>query len=144
MEISDPFTSTANCVDRLYKEWCKHGKILISVDFDDTVYDFHSAGNDHLRVINILEECQKLGFYITVFTASKPDRFDFIREFMSNIGIQIHSINENPIPLHYGNNGKVYYNILLDDKAGLGQALDILETTVKIIQKNLQLSLTTP
>lgn len=31
----------------------------------------------------------------------------------------------------FGNHGKMYYNILLDDRAGLGQSLDILSQTLE-------------
>jgi hypothetical protein len=52
--------------------------------------------------------------------------------FVEN-NITIASINENPIDLPFGNNGKIYYNILLDDRAGLGQALDTLNKTIELI-----------
>jgi hypothetical protein len=39
----------------------------------------------------------------------------------------IDSINENPINLPYGHHGKIYANIYLDDRAGLNEALNILE-----------------
>lgn len=41
--------------------------------------------------------------------------------------MEIDAINENPIPLPYGKNGKVYANIFIDDRAGLNESLQILE-----------------
>ena len=43
------------------------------------------------------------------------------------IDIEIDTINENPIDLPYGHNGKIYANIFLDDRAGLFQGMEILE-----------------
>jgi hypothetical protein len=64
------------------------------------------------------------------------DRFVFIQEYCKEIGVEIDCINTNPIPLKYGNNGcKIFYNILLDDRAGLGQALETLEVLLNKIDK---------
>ncbi len=132
--MNDPFTTTSKCVERLLKEYNKHNRLIVAVDFDDTVFDYHSGGSGHERVLNALRECKKLGFYLVVWTASDPSRFDEMKVFMHDRGIKIDSINENPIPLPFGNHKKIYYNILLDDRAGLGQSLDTLETVITIIK----------
>ena len=134
MHKQDPYTFTANAVDRLYVEWKKHPKLIVAVDFDDTLYDFHGTGNSHQRLITALKKCNQLGFYVVLWSASKPDRYAFMREFATFAGIEIASVNENPIPLPFGNDRKMYYNILLDDRAGLGQALDTLEITMSLIE----------
>jgi len=125
--MTDPFTSTSKIVQRLHKEYKKHPKLIIAVDFDDTVYDFHGGGAHHDRVQQALLKCNELGFYVVLWTASAPERFAFMREYMQDIGVHISAINENPIELPFGNHKKMYYNILLDDRAGLGQSLDALE-----------------
>jgi len=126
----DTFFDIKTCIDRLYCEWKKHPKLIIAVDFDDTVFDFHNRNQVHDNVINLLHECKKEGFYIVVFTASKPERYDFIKDYMEMKGIEIDGINKNVIELPYGNNGKIYYNILLDDRAGLFQAVTILTSVL--------------
>lgn len=125
--MTDPFTSTSNIVKRLHKEYKKHPKLIIACDFDDTVYDFHKLGTLHERAINVVKQCAALGFYVVLWTAAAPERFNFMKKHMQDNGIHVDAINENPIKLPFGNNGKIYYNILLDDRAGLGQALDALE-----------------
>jgi MoaA/NifB/PqqE/SkfB family radical SAM enzyme len=130
----DTFCSTNNAILRLYREWEKHKKLMVAVDFDDTIFDFHKKGNDHSMVINILKKCNELGFYVTIFTASKPERYDFIRNHMKELGVKIDAINENVVQLPYGNNGKIYYNILLDDRAGLGQAYTTLLSVIEMIR----------
>lgn len=133
--MSDPYTTTLRCVNRLYREYKRHPRIIVACDFDDTVYPYHDKSETHERVFSVLRECQKHNFYIVLWTASAPERFDFMKNFMNENGIKIDSINENPIPLPFGNNGKIYYNILLDDRAGLGSALDTLETLLFLIDK---------
>jgi len=132
--MTDPYTSIATAVSRLYNEWKKHPKLFIAVDFDDTVFDFHSKGQEHTRVLNTLRECCNLGFYIILWTAGLPSRYDAMVDFLKKEGIYVSSINSNPIDFPYGNNGKIYYNILLDDRAGLGAALDTLNLTIHLIK----------
>lgn len=130
----DTYFDTIKCGDRLFFEWEKHPKLIIACDFDDTVFDFHKAGNDHSEIISLLKECKALGFYIVLFSASKPERYPFMIEFMKNIDIEIDGINQNVIDLPYGNNGKIYYNILLDDRAGLFQAATTLLNVINRIK----------
>lgn len=133
--MSDPFLNFENCVDRLIAEWRKHPRLVVAVDFDDTVYDWHSTGSDHKIVLDLLRESQTLNFYIVIWTASDPVRFPFMQEFMRNAGIDIASINVNPIELPFGNHKKIYYNILLDDRAGLSASVAILEETIRRIKE---------
>ena len=125
---------TENCVNRLVKEWKKHGRLIIAIDFDDTIFDFHKTAGDgecYDRVWNVLREANKIGALFVIFTASLPERFDFMKSYFVGTGIEIAAINTNPIKLPFGNNGKIYYNILLDDRAGLGQSLEVLELAVE-------------
>lgn len=132
----DPFTSVYKVVERLHKEYNKHPKLIVAVDFDDTVYDFHKQGTQHTRVLDVLRKCNEFGFYVVLWTASTPERFNFMKEYMEEKQVHIDAINENPIPLPFGNHKKIYYNILLDDRAGLGQALDALEILINDIKNN--------
>lgn len=134
----DFYFSTNNAIARLFKEWQKHPKLIVACDFDDTVFDFHKHGTEHKDVLDLLKKCKELGFYITIFTASKPERYEFMRKFMIENGIEIDAINQNVIPLPFGNNGKIYYNILLDDRAGLGQAYTTLKTLVTLVELELK------
>lgn len=116
-------------LDRLEKEWREHGKIVIAVDYDSTIFPYHTIDNDNdiERVIKTLKIAKETGAYIAIFTCSSPDRHDEIRDYCKTKGLDIDSINENPIHLPYGHHGKIYANIYLDDRAGLNEALNILE-----------------
>lgn len=135
--MKDPHTETERCINRLLSEYRVHKSLIVAVDFDDTVFDFHEAGFQYPEVLQLLSECQELGFHIVLFTGSHPDKYDSQRAYLANRGISIQHINQNPIPLPFGNHGKMYYNILLDDRAGLGQACTILRHTIAAIQKEI-------
>lgn len=133
--IKDPYTDTQRCVDKLLDVYRTHGSIIIAVDFDDTIFDFHKKGFKFPRVEQVLKKCNALNLDIVMFTASMPIRFPFIRDYMKAHGIEIKEINKTIIPnFEFGNSGKLFYNILLDDRAGLGQSLDTLETFIETIK----------
>jgi len=117
-------------MERLKKEWDQHGKIIIGCDFDDTLCHWGLEGFNPARTISILKKAKHIGAYIVIFTASKEERFPEIEAYCKSIGIEIDSINKNPINLPYGNGGKIYANIFVDDRAGLNESLAILEEII--------------
>lgn len=130
----NPYLNTVECAKRLYKEYLRHPRLCIALDFDNSIFDVHNQGHTYEDTISLIKKCQKLNFYITIFTASDESRHLFILEHCKNIGIDVAAINKNPIPLPYGNYGKIYYNILLDDRAGLGEASDTLKMLLWMIE----------
>lgn len=132
--MTDPYLMIDTCVDRLLKEYQKHRKLIVAVDFDDTVFPYHQTDHSHEMVLDLVRECQAVGFYIVIWTASEPIRFPFIKQFMSDNGIEVDSINENPVSLPFGNHKKIYYNILLDDRAGLASSYNILRRVLHHIK----------
>lgn len=131
----DPYADTALCVERLLEVYEQHNSIIVAVDFDDTIFDFHKKGFKFPRVETILKKCNALNLDVVIFTASMPIRFPFIREYMDAHDITIRGINKTILKdFQFGNDNKIFYNILLDDRAGLGQGLDILETFIETIK----------
>lgn len=126
----NPYILTEACVERLYREYQQHGKLIIACDLDDTVFDFHDKGFTYEKIWDTLRKCQDLNFYIVAFTGVNPDKYESVVKHFADNGIKITGINQNPFPLPFGNHGKMYFNILLDDRAGLGQSLEILETVL--------------
>jgi hypothetical protein len=87
--MNDPYLDNILTENRLYNEYQKYGKIIVAVDFDDTCYDYHKAGHTYERVLNLLLDCQKLGFYICVFTGTAKDKWNTIYEYMEKQGLKI-------------------------------------------------------
>lgn len=118
-------------IERLATEWKKHSHIVIAVDYDDTIFPFRSATQEFCdQVIKLLHLSKLTGAYLMIHTSSNKDRHGEIIQYCNNKGLIIDSINCNPIELPYGKDGKPYANIYLDDRAGLNEALDILETAM--------------
>jgi len=112
---------------RLVKEWKEHKKILLAIDFDDTLSPWKFDDFNYEEVFKLVREAKELGAYIVIFTACKPDRYDYIKDYcLTKGGFEIDGVNENVIELPYGNNRKIYYNHLLDDRTALLPAMAIL------------------
>lgn len=124
-------------IQRLLNEWRTYGKIIISVDYDSTLKHWPTIDNheDIKRVIETLQVAKETGAYIVIFTASDIEKFEEIQKYCEEIHLPIDAINRNPIPLPYGNHGKIYYNINLCDRSGLTQSLDILERAMYTIRE---------
>lgn len=115
---------------RLYDEWKQYGKIIIAVDFDDTIspWKFNSLSDmsDMNKTIDIITTARQIGAYIVIFTACNHDRYDEIKSYCLSKGLEIDGINETPLDLPYGKTNKIYANIFLDDRAGLDESLEML------------------
>ena len=114
-------------VDRLLTEWKQHGKIIIAVDYDDTIFPWKFRSQEQCdEVISLLIQAKATGAYIAIFTCSDNSRHKEIDAYCASKGLAIDSINRNPIELPYGKEGKIYYNINLCDRSGLSETCSIL------------------
>lgn len=125
-------------VDRLVKEWQQHGKIIIAVDFDDTISPWSLNSQEECTVvIEALKQAKEVGAYLVIFTACKIDRHIEIKEYCESKGVAIDGINESPLVLPFGNQNKIYANIFIDDRAGLAESLTILtEAMIRVLEGN--------
>lgn len=129
--MTDPYLNHAHCVARLIREWEKHGRLIVALDYDGTCRPFpESDEHTHELVLGLARECSDLGWHIVIWTASNPSRYPMMREHLAREGIKVASVNENPITLPFGLWGKIYYNVLLDDRAGLAAAYAALREVV--------------
>ncbi len=129
-------------LQRLYQEWTQYGKVIIGVDFDDTISPWKFKDPMSLekidKTIQILRVAHETGAYIVIFTACSADRYEEIQAYCEKVKLPIDTINKTPfdIPEGYGRGGKIYANVFLDDRAGLDQALDMLETAMYMVRGN--------
>lgn len=114
---------------RLFEEWKEHGNILIGVDCDDTILPYRENFTDVQKVIDLIKQCVSTGARIIIYTGSAKERYDEILDYCSLVGIEVDAINENLIT-PFGDNRKVYANIYLDDRSGLNEAMEILESAL--------------
>lgn len=132
---SDPFIYRENAKRRLVEEYKKYGKLIIAYDFDYTVHNYREEDTYTYDVVmNLLREWRPYA-KLVVFSASPESRFDYIKEYLNNHHVPFDAINEDIIARPYETR-KIYYNVFLDDRAGLGEVVQILTEILKDIKEN--------
>lgn len=109
--------------DRLRKDYLEHKSIFVAYDYDNTVFDYHNQGINYDKIIKLLRVCKSLGFTLILFTGNEGDKLEIIKRDLNKRNVPYDLINENPLML----TRKPYYNILLDDRAGLKEAYNYLK-----------------
>ena len=129
---SDRYLSLSECVKRLVNDYKTHNNLFVAFDFDNTVFDYHKVGDTFPKIEEILIKLHKLGITLILFTGNEGDKLDTIVKYCEDRGYPPKYINENPIM----KTRKPYYNILLDDRAGLNDAYQTLQLTLNILNLN--------
>ena len=132
----DYYLSDLNVINRLVDEWIKYGhNFVIAYDYDNTVYDYHNQGHRYDDVIGLLRECYDFGAHLVVFTANDEDKHPPIIAYLKENNIPFDAINETPSFVPVKSSKKIYFNILLDDRAGLSSACYCLKDALEIMKK---------
>lgn len=129
--MNDLYMSEMLCTDRLFKEYLEHKSLIIAVDFDDTIYDFDKKGFEYPRVIDLLKEAVKLNMKVVIYTTNQDH--DLITDYCNEIELPIAGINKQLLP-QFKDSGKLYYNILLDDRVGLSSSFGQLTRVINLIK----------
>lgn len=80
-----------------------------------------------MLVIALLKRAKELGLSMYVFTDLHKNTTDIMYKYLEENKIPYDAVNNCPVTVPFGMCGKPYYNILLDDKAGLESAMITLE-----------------
>ena len=133
--MKDPYLSYNNFINRIIEEFNKYKSLIIALDFDDTINDFHKKGYTYDYIIDLLKWYADNNYAkIVIFTASKEDRYPEIENKCKEIGLKIEGIN---IDLIEGQGGrKIYANVFVDDRAGLGYSYKALYRLYEKITEN--------
>ncbi len=117
---------------RLIDEWREHGRLILALDYDDSAFPYKTAtGEECLELIEYLRSIQDK-LWIIIWTASKPERYEEIRNYCSSVGLEIVGVNTAALPnLKFGTESKPYFNLLIDDRAGKELAIQQLKTAYK-------------
>lgn len=130
-------------VTGLLEEYHKYGKLIVAFDFDNTIFDYHNTGGDYSCVIELLKECSLLGFEMILFTTDEDD-YKIMAKQTICMRLGIANITSNTLSAPnisssiFSKSKKPYYNILLDDRAGLEESYEILKYVVDEIKLNQQ------
>jgi len=117
---------------RLYRELKVHGKLLVAVDFDSTIYDYHEEGVDYSHTVELVKRAISLGHEVYIFTANVDH--DLVRQYCVEVGLGELQINTNSLE-HLFPSRKPFYNILLDDRAGLAMTIEHLTSILDAQEK---------
>jgi hydroxymethylpyrimidine pyrophosphatase-like HAD family hydrolase len=130
----DYYLNDTNVVNRLVDEWSKYNNLVVAYDFDNTVFDYHNQGQKYDDVIDLLRECKQFGAHLVVFTANDEDKHPPIIDYLKANNIPFDAINENPSFVPVQSSKKIYFNILLDDRAGLSSSYYCLKEVLEIMK----------
>lgn len=125
----------AKYVDKLVKAWERYKTLIICVDFDDTLVGHEEWNKDICNeVCETVAKAQTLGAKVILWTCRQADNIIEDVMWLSEIyGIRFDDINPSePFKERFSN--KPYCNIMLDDKCGLEQALQILKFAIEIYE----------
>jgi len=124
-----------NEVSELLFTYNKYNKIIVGVDFDDTIFPYNKSKYNEDRCKRVREILVKLQDYIILclFTVADEQSLVYKTEIMKLYGLDAKYINSSPIE-NWGKCRKPYFNILLDDKAGLNETINNLEELYKEIK----------
>lgn len=130
--MMDYYLSFMNCYRRLEEEFCKYGRLIFCVDYDDTLYDFHKKGRRYDYVIRLLQRWEPYSEVI-IFTANGEEKYPEMEEYLKKIGLKYKGINcDSSVKC---NGRKVYANVYIDDRSGLPAVYDMLHTLIDRIEK---------
>ncbi len=143
MAFNHPFNKEA-CKKRLLEEYKKYGKLIVAFDYDNTIFDYHNKGGDYSCVIELLQDCTRYGFELVLFTSEeneskiKQKQIECFKLWIGNhekVGKKWEFVFPYTQSSILPNSKKPYYNILLDDRAGLEESYEILKYVVDEIIK---------
>ena len=104
---------------KIIRNYEKFSNIVVGVDFDFTLVDA-VTNETYQDIVKILKRGQRNEVIYCIWTAN--DNNDYVKSKWLEADLEFHYYNESPI-----NPGsrKPHFNILLDDSAGLKEALDL-------------------
>ena len=133
----DEFLKPNAAYNRLLKEYKKHNSLIVGVDFDSTIFDFHGKGESYEMVQQLVRDLYSIGCKIIIWSGS--ENTDEMSAYLKEKNIPYDLINEN-----LKINGKfilgrdprkIYANVFVDDRGGLLQVYNDLTRLVKEIKK---------
>ena len=122
--IIDEYLDKEKSYKRLKEEFEVHKKLIIAYDLDSTVFDYHNTGASYEMVKDLIRKYKNYAYFI-VFTSFESDRYDEIKSILQKENLPYVSINDDVSFIPFKGR-KVYYNILLDDRAGLNHTYNEL------------------
>ena len=136
----DEYLKTNASFLRLYKEYHEYKSLIIAVDFDNTLYDFHKKGEHYLQVMKLLDNLRDIGCTIIIWTANRD--IEFVKKYLYSYDVHYDFINEDaPVMQMYFKGEparKIFANAYIDDRSGLKQVYEELSLLISLVQKEIK------
>jgi hypothetical protein len=111
-------------LQRLKEIYKEHGHIVVAFDFDETIFPYSGKFKTD-QVMDLALRCQSSKkCSMILYTCREDEKLEAAIKYCDEKGLYFHAVNESLTPGF--NCRKPFYNILLDDKAGLPYTYDIL------------------
>lgn len=131
--VCDPFMDEDRVLCRLRDEFKRYGKIIIAYDYDYTINNNQGEPYEYPALIQLLKDWRAYAHFIC-YSASPKNRFPTMRARLVELDVPLDFINENIPGVQVPQRAKIYYSILLDDRAGLGECVRILRRLLNEIK----------
>jgi len=130
----DRYLKSDSAYNRLWAEYNRHGSLIVAVDYDDTIFDFHGDGESYEMVKQLVRDLKVIGCTIIIWSGNED--VNAIDIYLRENNIPWDFINENKMVNGNWVSGKdsrkVYANVYIDDRAGLAQ---VYEDLVRLISE---------
>lgn len=115
------------CARRLLWEYQHYDHIIVGIDFDNTIKPVKSDSSCE-EILELLRRCSNDPKIILCLWTICPDGEGQKKfEYCKSQGIKIDYLNESPFLIGEWKGKKQYFNVLLDDRAGLESAYNNLK-----------------
>lgn len=122
--MKHPFNEE-RCARRLLWEYQKYDKLIVGIDFDNTIKSVKEDSSCE-EIIELLRRCSQDPKITLCLWSICPNGEEQEKiEYCASLGINIDYINESPFKI--GDGKKEFFNVLLDDRAGLESAYNNLK-----------------
>lgn len=129
-------THPSYLLNRLIEQYKKQDRLVIAYDFDDTIRPHYCASCEEVKSVLRIAK-QILNAYFIVYTCN-PNH-EMIEKHLTKEEVPFDVINQNAPFINtdlVDGNGKLFYNIFLDDKAGLGEVVNTLNELCYLVGNN--------
>lgn len=120
-------------LNKIKQQYEQHGQLILGVDFDNTIFpltdDFENEDRcrEVLGAIQDLKKKLKGKLVICLWTVADPYSLKYKIAIMRYEKIAPDFVNKSPLDGQFGECRKPFFNLLLDDNAGLDETLKVLK-----------------
>ena len=110
-----------HCAERLLAEYKKYDELIVGIDFDNTIKPINPE-HDCEEIITLLQRCSqdpKIVLCLWSISTNKDEEKSKL-DYCTKMGIKIDYVGSSPYQI--GSGPKQFFNVLLDDRAGLESA----------------------